>query len=175
MGRTMIKKVIKPILLGILALVIVLFILFRIGIGFIQTSKGYITWYFNGNIEDFQLIAENLIKSDDSLDFWRNIEYSKLYNDDNFKAVGKNVSSKIIKTMQLGNYYNIFYYSSSENHLIEFKISNFMVRVGEPFGTVYSESKPDNRDDPDDFVLCYEEICDNWYYCYRYENRTYGG
>lgn len=169
------KKIIKPILIGLLFLLIVFFILFRIGIGFIQTPKSYITWYFNNNYKDFKAIADSIILSDDSLDFWRNIEYSKLYSDDNFSAVDKNTSDKIIKTLHLGNFEQIQYYSTSKNNRIEFNISNFMVRVGEPIGIVYSETEPNNIDDPDDFVICYEELSDNWYYCYRGKNRTYGG
>lgn len=171
-------KIKKRLFFGLkifLMLLFLILLLFRIGIVIFQTPKSYMIWYFNNNYEDFITIAECLVSSDNSLSFNRGIADTRLYSDDNYSAVDKSVSSKIIKTLQLGNYCNIEYYSTSKSHKIEFRISNFTVRVGQPFGIVYSERKPSNWDGPDDFVLCYEKIRDNWYYCYRGKNREYGG
>ena len=164
-------KNVKKIIMAVIIILLLIFILFRIGIGFFQTPKWYITWYFNKNYEDFNKIADYLTSFDNNLEFSRNI----VFEDKNFSATESGISSKIIKTLQLGNYDNIdVVYSATDHDRVDFVISNFIVRAGEPYGIVYSELEPNNLDYPDDYVLDFEKICDNWYYCYRVENRTYG-
>ena len=167
-------KNIKTIVKVVIIIFILVFILFRIGIGFFQTPKSYIIWYFNKNYNDFEAIAEHLTSFDDPLYFNRSIVDTKLYNDKYFSDLENDISGKIIKTLQLGNFDNI-HYSPSGRIKVDFEISNFIVRVGEPCGIVYAELEPSSLEYPDDYVLEYEKICDNWYYCYRAKNRPYYG
>ena len=155
---------IRYIFLLIIPILLILYAVWKMG--FINPTKESMLWYFEKNQSDFASIVEYFNDNPDEMGDYLSIE-TKLWSD----IDDKSISLLAMKMFVLGNYDSIWSHYNSNGMVVEFRISNFIVDVGEPISIVYSETDPTEKTaEIYDFVKRYELICKNWYFCYRGKN-----